>query len=289
MMTSDDDKIETPDGRRRLTRRQAIVLGSAVAGIAAIGAAALATGALPLPDRLRRAMLDQGPDGTIPTAPAGEVALEQRHSSARGREVGFFTAVPDGHGDGAGLPVCLVLHGASATTAGFTRFGLPQFLTAAVEHGVAPFVLVGVDGGRTRWEGDGDTDDPQRMLREEVPAWCAERGFDAERIAAHGWSMGGYGSLLLAARNPGWLRAVAVLSPAIGGGELERRQAELDGSRLAIWCGSADSVQPEIEEFAASIPGPPAIVEFAPGGHTRGYWNRVTPDALAFVGGRLER
>jgi S-formylglutathione hydrolase FrmB len=151
---------------------------------------------------------------------------------------------------------------------------------------VPPFVLAGVDGGRTRWESRAD-DDPQRMLRDEVPIWCADRGYDTSRMAAHGWSMGGYGSLLLAARNPSWLRAAAVLSPAVGGGELEQRQDDLDGSRVAIWCGTADSFKSAIEDFAAALPEPPAILDLAPGGHTRGYWNRVTPDAFAFVGARL--
>jgi hypothetical protein len=288
MDTNDGGEATEPErGSRGLTRRRAIVLGAGVAAIAGLGAAGLATGALPVPDRLRRATLDQGPDGSIPDAPVGQVTLERRRSEARAREVGFFTAVPDGYGDGAGLPVCLVLHGASATTDDFARFGLPQFLSDAVARGTPPFVLVGVDGGRTRWEGDGGSDDPQGMLRDEVPTWCDERGYDTARIAAHGWSMGGYGSLLLAALDPGWLRAAAVLSPAVGGGQLEQRAGNLDGSRLAIWCGTADSFKPDIEDFAAALSPPPQILEFAPGGHTRGYWNRVTPDAFDFVGARL--
>lgn len=241
-----------------------------------------------VPRRVRRVFGPLGPVGTIPTAAAGEIALVQVRSQARGRDVGFFTAVPAGHGDGGGLPVCIVLHGATATTADFARFGFPEFLTAAVEAGVPPFVLVGVDGGRTRWEGDGAGDDPQRMLREEVPVWCAERGFDIERVAAHGWSMGGYGALLSAIRNPGWLRAVAVLSPAVGGGELAQRTDELVGDRIAIWCGTDDSLIGAVRDLAAAIPGGPAVAEFSPGEHTRGYWNTVTPDALAFVGRALD-
>ena len=227
-----------------------------------------------------------GPTDTVPDVAVGEVSLTTRFSEARGRDVGFFTAAPAGLGDGAGLPVCLVLHGASATTADFERFGLPQFLTAAVESGVPPFVLAGVDGGRIRWESVGD-DDPQAMLRDEVPMWCDELGFDSSRIAAHGWSMGGYGSLLMAALNPGWLASVAVLSPAVGGGLLASRVDQLDGDRVAMWCGTEDAVFDGVEALADEIDDGPAIAGFGPGRHTRGYWNTVTPDALRFIGESL--
>lgn len=270
------------DDPPRVTRRRLLV-GGALAVVGG-GAALAVTGDLPLPRRVRARLND--PHGTIPAAAVGEVSLDQVHSTVRGREVGLFTAVPAGHGDGAGLPVCIVLHGASATTADFAGFGLPEFLTAAVEAGVPPFVLVGVDGGRTRWEGDG-TDDPQRMLRDEVPGWCDERGFDATRIAAHGWSMGGYGALLLAAEHPGWLRSVAVLSPAVGGGRLARVVDRLDGDRIALWCGEDDQLLGAVRDLEAAIPGGPALAAYGEGAHTRGYWNTVTPAALAFVGESL--
>lgn len=261
--------------------------GGAALGAAAVGGLAVATGLVDVPNRVSRLWEGSGPTDTIPTAAVGAVSLTTRFSEARGRDVGFFTAVPAGFGDGAGLPVCLVLHGASATTADYERFGLPQFLTAAVESGVPPFVLAGADGGRTRWEGGGLSDHVQVMLGEEIPAWCDDRGFDTSRIAAHGWSMGGYGSLLLAANNPGWLRSVAVLSPAVGGGSLAGRVDQLDGDRVAIWCGTEDSFFGDVEAFAEEIPGGPAIAGFGPGRHTRGYWNTVTDDAFAFIGESL--
>lgn len=270
-----------------MDRRRFLTIGGGAVAAGIVGAGALvATGELPLPRTIRARLNDPG--GTIPPAPAGRVSLEIVHSEARGQDVGLFTAVPAGSGDGAGLPICLVLHGASATTADFTGFGLPGFLTATVDSGVPPFVLVGVDGDRaTRWDGAGGPDDSQRMLREEVPAWCAARGFDASRIAAHGWSMGGYGSLLLAATNPGWLTALAVLSPAVGDGRLAAHVGQLDGDRIAIWCGQDDALYGAVRDLADAIPGGPAVADYAPGGHTRTYWNTVTIDALRFVGERL--
>ena len=66
---------------------------------------------------------------------------------ARGQTVDLFTAVPAGYGDGAGLPVVVILHGASATAKDFQPFGLARFLTQAVRDGAEPFVLAGADGG----------------------------------------------------------------------------------------------------------------------------------------------
>ena len=264
-----------------------LVGGLSLLAVGAVGAGA-ASGLLPLPQGLRRLVADTGRDGVIPTAPAGRVRLERVRSRARGRSVGLWTAVPAGHGDGAGLPVCLVLHGASATTADYDSFGFARFLTSAVRHGVAPFVLAGADGGVSRWEGDGATDDPQRMLADELPGWCAARGFDAERLAAYGWSMGGYGALRLAQRDPGRLRAVAALSPAITSDDAAVADAPLlEGRRTGLWCGRSDSLFDAVQALSRAMAPPPAVASFGKGAHQRGYWNRVTPAAFAFIGAGL--
>lgn len=192
-----------------------MLLGAAGAsGVAVVGGAGWVLG----PERVER-RLGLGPDPFVPDAPAGQVRLETVRSSARGRDVDLFTAVPAGHGDGAGLPVVVVLHGASATAADFEPYGLGRFLTAAVEDGAPPFVLAGADGGVLSWEPDpASADDPQRMVLEEMPTWLAEHGFDADSKALWGWSMGGYGSLRAAEADPGWARAVAAFSPAVSVG-----------------------------------------------------------------------
>jgi predicted esterase len=273
-----------------LSRRTFVVGGVAAAGTVAAGGAAYATGHVHVPDRVRRMLDDEGPDGVIPDVPAGTVALTTVHSAARSREVGFWTAVPAGLGAGAGLPVCLILHGATATTADYTKFGFGKFLTAAVRAGVPPFVLAGADGGQTFWKGSGpgSADDPQKMLREEIPQWCADRGFDSSRVAAYGWSMGGNGSLLTAELNPGWLRAVSALSPAISvGDEVFAGVDKLIGARTALWCGLSDPLLPAVQALAKRIPDGPAHAAWDKGAHRRVYWNRVTPAAFAFVGSAL--
>ena len=271
----------------RPSRRAVLLAGLGAGAVVVTGGAAVATGVVPVPGRLRHLFADSGQPGTVPDAPEGRVRLESLTSAARGRAVGLWTAVPAGHGAGAGLPVCLVLHGASATTADYSRFGLGRFLSAAVAAGVPPFVLAGADGGSTGWVAAG-SDDPQRMLREELPRWCLQRGWDPTRLAAYGWSLGGRGSLLLAEQQRGRLLAVSALSPAVRRDDVVIADAvRLDGARTALWCGTSDALLPAVRALAAAIPGGPAVATYAPGAHTRGYWNTVTPAAFAFVGHAL--
>ncbi|MFC5941461.1 alpha/beta hydrolase [Micromonospora harpali] len=261
----------------RLSRRGVLVAASGAA-VLAVGGAVAAWEAI----RPR-----QGPAPELPDAPPGDERLLRRESAARGRTVDFWTAVPAGHGDGRGLPVCLVLHGASATPRDYARFGLARFLTDAVRRGAPPFVLAGATGGRLSWRAAG-ADDPQRMVREEVPAWCAERGFDAGRVAAWGWSMGGFGSLLLAETFPGWLRAVAAFSPAVRAGDaVFTGAAWLRGTPVGLWCGRQDGLLDEVQALARALPEPPVRAEYADGRHDFTYWGRVVPDAFALLGAAL--
>ena len=155
----------------KMTRR-ALVGGGA---LAVVGAGAVASGAAPGRTWLHAELRDRyhewfSPQPHIPSAPEGEIRLEQVRSRARGKTVDLFTAVPHGHGDGAGLPVCVILHGVSATPKDYRAFGLGRFLTAAVQRGAPPFVLAGADGGILYWEPDpAGGDDPQRMMTHEMP------------------------------------------------------------------------------------------------------------------------
>src|SRR2546423_15562372 len=74
------------------------------------------------------AAVNDGP-GPVPNAPPGDERVEQRHSDVRNRGVAFYTAVPADHGDGRGLPGCLIPHGASAPPADHPRLGLREVLT----------------------------------------------------------------------------------------------------------------------------------------------------------------
>jgi hypothetical protein len=230
-----------------------------------------------------------GFDLSIPAAPPGDERVERRRSRMRGRDVDFYTAVPAGHGDGHGLPICLVLHGASATAADFPRLGLGRFLTAAVNGGTPPFILVGATGGRLAWRPSGG-DDPQRMVREEIPLWCRERSFDITRRVGWGWSMGGYGVLLLAEAFPGFLRAAAAFSPAVQPGDDVFGAARLlRGTPVGLWCGEQDGLYPNVQALATALPEPPVAGSYSPGRHNFGYWSQCIPAAFDFLGRALHR
>ncbi len=260
----------------RLSRR-GLLVGVSLAGAGALGVGGCA----------RLVHGDRGPDGVVPSAAVGDERVEVVHSAARGRDVTFYTAVPAGHGDGRGLPVCLVLHGASATAANFPGFGFGRFLTDSVQRGNQPFVLVGATGDRLFWQPHG-SDDPQRMVLEDVPRWCAARGFDTGRMVAWGWSMGGFGSLLLAQARPGFVRAVAAFSPAVSSGDAVFAGVDaLRGTRIGLWCGTGDGLYDDVRDLERRLPEPAAVAAYDKGAHTRGYWNRITPAGFDFLAGAL--
>jgi pimeloyl-ACP methyl ester carboxylesterase len=223
----------------------------------------------------------------VPTGPAGDERLERRTSAARGQDVDFYTAVPAGHGDGRGLPVCLILHGGSKTPRDYADMGFGGFLTDAVRAGAPPFVLAGAAGGLLSWQ-PSPGDDPQAMVHTEIPQWCAERGFDTTRLAAVGWSMGGYGSLLLAETFPGFLRAVAAFSPAVSPGDPVFNQvAALGDTPVGLWCGRADGLLDNVQALERALPQKPAVGGYGLGRHNFSYWSTLVPEAFAFLAGLL--
>jgi S-formylglutathione hydrolase FrmB len=101
--------------------------------------------------------------------------------------------------------------------------------------------------------------------------------------------MGGHGVLLAAEQDPDWLLGVAALSPAVSPGDAVFAGADrLDGDRIGLWCGTADALYDNVQALVAAIPGGPAIADFSLGAHTRAYWDRITPDAFAFIGAALD-
>jgi hypothetical protein len=223
------------------------------------------------------------PPPVQPSAPAGLERLTRCFSTARGKTVDFYTAVPAGHGAGRGLPVCLILHGGSKRPPDYPALGLGRFLTDAVQRGAPPFVLAGATGDLLAWQPDG-ADDPQRMLHEELPAWCAAEGFDAGRIAAWGWSMGGYGTLLLAETFPGFVRAAAAFSPAVSPGDpVFTGVAKLAGTPVGLWCGRDDPLCLDVQTLQLALPAKPAAGGYTPGRHNFSYWSTQIPSAFDFL------
>lgn len=277
-----------PPERYSLSRRR-LLLGSAALAITSVGAGAVALSSEQVRSRIPgvRGLGGEQALECIPAAPVGQLRLEKVQSGARGRVVDLFTAVPAGHGDGRGLPVVIVLHGASARPSDFQRFGFGQFVSHVSTVTGKPFVLAGATGDRLRWEPH-PGDDPAAMVATELPQWLAQRGFDSSRKAVWGWSMGGYGVLRLAQTHPGFARAAAVFSPALAANDAVF--THLDALRtlpLGVWCGTDDAYLPVSQQLAQRLVPPPLVASFTPGGHTQQYWNCQTSAALTLLAQHL--
>jgi S-formylglutathione hydrolase FrmB len=259
--------------------------------------------------RDRPAQPTGGPGTASPGAAATVVASGPAHvsrttfqSAARGRAVSMMVVSPV-VGAPTGLPVCLVLHGRGDTAqSGVTLVGLDTALADTARAGVTPFVAVAVDGGETYWHRRTSGDDPEQMILTEILPRLADQGLATGRLAAFGWSMGGYGALLLAENHPDLLVAVAASSPAMWHGYGASAPGAFDsaadftthqvlgrppasGVTYRIDCGQSDPFyqvsRQSADELAAAERG------FGPGGHDPGFWRAALPAQLAFVGRAL--
>jgi S-formylglutathione hydrolase FrmB len=265
-------------------------------GAVALAGAGVLTDVLPGGRQVRGLLGLTGPDGEIPDVPAGPVSVDRVRSSARGRDVDLVVVRPAGAA--RELPVCLALHGRSVGARWFLDLGVPKFLTAALRAGVPPFAVVAVDGGDSYYVARDPADDPLRMLVTELPAWLAERGLAAP-VGAFGISMGAFGVLRLARERD--LRAVAVAGPALfrswaeaksrnvfrderqwAANEPLRHVGEIADVPLGVWCGTDDPFADAARELADRAD--PQIAAIGPGTHEDGYFLRVLPDMIRFVG-----
>ena len=282
----------------RPTRRQLLLAG---AGAGAAGAAGLLT-----TDR-GEALVDRvhPPRGPVPDAATGPVVRGTLASRARGRDVRWAVAYPPGAQEGAALPVALVLHGRSGDAGqAFGGHSLHRFLGDAVRGGTPPYALASVDGGdHSYWHRRADGDDPQAMLLDELLPLLAGKGLRTERFGLTGWSMGGYGALLLASRVPARVSAVAVDAAALwrragdtapgafddaadfGRHDVLGHLDRLKGVPVRVGCGQSDPFVATNRELVRALPAVESA--FPRGGHAVGCWNLLRPADLRFLGRHL--
>ncbi|MBO9520450.1 MAG: esterase [Nocardioidaceae bacterium] len=242
--------------------------------------------------------------GAAPSAPGPRAAVSHASGSfaseALRTTVRWRVAAPAGH-DLEGLPVVLALHGrgGSARTA-FSSLHLDELLAGA--GGIV--ALASVDGGdHSYYHRRADGTDAGAMIAGELLPVLAGRGLDTGRLGLYGWSMGGYGALLLTGQQRLRPRAVAVSSPALftsagstpagayddaadfARNDVYDRPERLAGVPVRLDCGTGDPFYAATRDFAARLPG--ATSSFRRGGHDATYWRRAAPAALAFLAGRL--
>lgn len=206
-----------------------------------------------------------------------------------------------------GLPVVVALHGRGGDhTTGLRKLELVEALDALVAEGGTPFALATVAGGdHSYFHRRADGTDAGAMIRDELVPGFTQHGVDLGRVGLCGWSMGGYGALLLAGKGEMAVRAVAVASPALftsagstpaGAFDSAEDFAEHDvyghpewlrGVPVRIDCGEEDPFYAASRDFAARL-DPPAETGFGPGKHEAAYWRTVAPAGLGFLGEHLD-
>jgi S-formylglutathione hydrolase FrmB len=290
-----------------MSRRTLLVGGLAgLGGLAAAGLGAGLVEAEVLPGKLR---LDRalGRCGAAPPTPAETADLHELpfRSAARGTDVNMLVMTP--RGAGKGLPVVVLLHGLGGTARAGLGLHYDRHLAHVIAHGTPPFALVGVDGGGTYWHPRASGDDPQRMITHEVLPRLRKQGFRTDRIGLMGWSMGGYGALLLAETlGSARVAALAATSPAVfttyanaratnarafdDAADFARHDVQAGLDRLggvAAWidCGHSDPFADVTGRLRSRLHQPAGgLYE---GCHDGNYWGRRAQDQLTFLGRHL--
>lgn len=270
----------------RLGRRTFLLAG---AGVALAGCGSSADSG----DEPRTAVGRQSRAGTIVSDAMG------------GEAVGYTVNGPIGT-PLDGLPVLLSLHGRGGDQGtALKSLRLLDVLDRTVERSGTPFALVTVAGGvHSYYHRRDDGTDAAAMIVEELLPKVAGRGLDTGRLGLHGWSMGGYGALLLAGKLELPVRAVAVSSTALfttagatspGAFDGPQDFAEHDvfghpewlrGIPVRIDCGEADPFYDASRQFAERL-DPAPETGFGPGDHDAAYWRRVAPAQFRFLAERL--
>ncbi len=287
--------------------RRAFLLGGAgaVVLLAAGGVGLVEAGVLPGRARLDADLGWDGGAGVIPTIEPGPVTSGSFESAARKSTVGYSIMRPPGQ-TGA-LPMAVVLHGKDADhTNAISDMHYDRFLAAAVAAGTPPFALVSVDGGHTvYWHKRANGDDPLSMITDELLPIARTHGLRTDRFGLTGWSMGGYGSLLMGQQlGSDRVSAVAAVSPAIfadyassSAGSFDSEAdfrandprssaAKLAGIQVLLDCGSDDPFAPQATEMRSLVIPAPAG-GMTRGAHTGRYMSRVSPEQMAFLGEQL--
>jgi len=295
-----------------VVRRRTFLLGGiGTVAIAIVGGYAGVEDGI-LPGRIRLAQLTGQCDVDATPPPSKATIVSGRFSSsARKTAVGWSLATPPGI-DATGLPVVIVLHGRNNDhTTAFADLRLQDFLAAATKAGTKPFALASIDGGtNTYWHPRSDGDNPIAMLTEEFLPLLKNYGLRTDRIGTLGWSMGGYGSLLLAREshrhNLGGTRVVAAAagSPALfasyeasASGAFDNvsdfekygalaNEPDVGDVALHVCCGVDDAFTAETNRYRANVSPTPAG-GISKGCHTEGYWRSVAAAQLAFLGAHL--
>ena len=234
-----------------------------------------------------------------PAAPAPTMATGSFASAARG---GISTnwAIARPPGQTKPLRPVIALHGKGSDAATVMAGGVEQGLAQAVNAGLPPFAVVAVDGGGGYWHKRASGEDAGAMVLNELIPMLDKQNLDTSRVAFLGWSMGGYGALLLGGRlGPARTAAICAVSPALWLSSGAAAPGAFDGPDdfaansvfgmpalasipIRVDCGDSDPFYDATKQFIAQLPNPPSG-GFSPGGHNPGFWSSQLPAELTWM------
>jgi pimeloyl-ACP methyl ester carboxylesterase len=239
---------------------------------------------------------DTGPiiEGIIPVL---------RHARA---PIRYALALPRGHQPHSVERVVYVLPGRAGNAHDMvTAVGYASFMQDIVRAGAAaPFAVLAMDSGESYYHPRTSGEDRLEIVEHELPSLARDLlAPNLTHEALVGISMGGYGALLAAERNPGRYRAVAVGGPALFQSYAEENHAIGDGfdsatqfatydviggaSRLTnmpvmVRVGYDDPFFTNVKAFAKHVPH--ADVGYVENGcHDDGFWRLTGHELLAFA------
>ncbi|OBG33515.1 esterase [Mycobacterium alsense] len=283
------------------SRRTLLGLGAG----AALGAAGAYTLGNLLEPRLSQAAPPPAPPPSAPPKPAAPaqptptMVTGSFVSAARG---GISTnwAIARPPGQTKALRPVIALHGKGSDASTVMAGGVEQGLAQAVDAGLPPFAVVAVDGGGSYWHKRASGEDAGAMVLDELIPMLGAHDLDTSRVAFLGWSMGGYGALLLGGRlGPARTAAICAVSPALWLSSGAAAPGAFDGPDdfaansvfgmpalasipIRVDCGDSDPFYGATKQFIAQLPDPPAG-GFSPGGHNGGFWSSQLPAELTWM------
>jgi S-formylglutathione hydrolase FrmB len=178
--------------------------------------------------------------------------------------------------------------------------GVADGLARLTSAGVPPFAVVSVDGGDTYWHRRASGADSGAMVLMELLPMLAGQGLDTSRVGFLGWSMGGYGALLLGARlGPARTAGICAVSPALWTSYMATDDGAFDSYNdwvkntvfglpaltsipIRVDCGTADRFYAASRQFVAQLRRP-VSGSFSPGGHDASFWRAQLPDELRWM------